>query len=62
MPKTPAPSTAADTASNPAPAPAPSAPIGTPPHGGRWCWDGAQWLPLDEPTPPADAAPTTATE
>lgn len=35
-------------------------PIGTPPAGGRWTWDGAQWAPLPEPAEPA--APTEPTE
>jgi len=31
-------------------------PVGTPPEGGRWTWDGAQWLRMSEEpetTPPA---------
>ena len=39
--------------------PAPSAPIGTPPAGGRWTWNGA-WVALpetDEAAAPAAAAP-----
>lgn len=34
-------------------------PVGTPPEGGRWTWDGAQWvrLPEDEPAAPAAAQP-----
>lgn len=35
--------------SAPSPAPAPAAPAGTPPEGGRWTWDGTQWVPLPEP-------------
>lgn len=46
-------------------APAPSAPIGTPPAGGRWTWDGAQWARLPETdaeaaAPAAAPAPNTA--
>jgi len=40
--------------------PAASAPIGTPPAGGRWTWDGAAWVRLpetDEAAAPAAAAP-----
>lgn len=35
--------------SAPSPAPAPAAPVGTPPAGGRWTWDGTDWVPLPEP-------------
>ena len=37
-----------------------SAPTGTPPAGGRWTWDGAQWVPLPEATTPA--SPDTAAD
>lgn len=37
--------------STPAPSPAPAAsePVGTPPAGGRWTWDGQAWQLLPEP-------------
>lgn len=43
------------------PAPTASTPIGTPPAGGRWTWNGA-WVALpetDEAAAPAAAAATT---
>lgn len=48
----------------PAAAPADTLPIGTPPAGGRWTWNGA-WVPLpeiDEAAAPAAASTTTATK
>ena len=41
-------------------APAASAPIGTPPAGGRWTWDGAAWVRLPETDEAAATAPAAA--
>lgn len=37
-------------------------PVGTPPAGGRWTWDGTAWVPLPEPgdEPAAISAPAPA--
>lgn len=42
---------------DPTPQPDPSAPIGTPPGGGRWAWSAEQqaWVSLDEPLAPETA-------
>lgn len=40
----------------------PAEPIGTPPAGGRWTWDGAQWVRLPEDTPNTLAPQAPASE
>lgn len=43
---------------------APAAPVGTPPAGGRWTWDGSAWQRLPEAgdTPAPAAAPINKAE
>lgn len=43
-----------------APATPPAAPVGTPPAGGRWTWNGA-WVPLPETDEAAAPAAAVAT-